>query len=326
VEIVPGGIEQWLAQPPENMQASSLLPFLHTDGHLGVPQKNLYQIYLSALRLLDMHDPGAQIDATCVILLANPAHQTALNIRKRLVQAGSSLSAHAELNFSSRLLLSSRPASKESILWAHRRWIFTFLYPRTWSAGLGVALTAPEIPEIPSDTIESEFQLISRCCEVYPRNYHAWSHHHFLVQCIHTSLQCSRPIETPYLPLLVREFLNIRRWIETHVSDYSAMHHFCSMALRLKSLDLPHYTSTLGEFADPAVHFEHAISLVTSFPSHESLWMYLRAVISISPENSNSFAVSAISLTANLNGLFRDRFISWVERRESWFARFPSLS
>lgn len=316
MEIVPGGIEQWLGEPGP-AQPSKDFPFLHTDGHLGVPQKTLYQLYLLALGLFDMKDPqsksvASQIDASCVILLANPAHYTALNVRKRLIQTGS-LSAHAELIFSSRLLLSCRPCSKESILWAHRRWIFGLLYPR--SQVESSACGSP--PEVPPDAIEDEFQLISQCCDNYPRNYHAWSHHHFVVQCIYTSLRGSDPAASPYLPVFVGEFLKLRRWIETHVSDHSAMHQFCNIVSRLP-LDLLQCNSTLGELAQPAAHFQHAISLLTSFPSHESLWMYLRAVISISPAaNANTLAASVISSTADLDGPFREKFVLWLGRRDT---------
>ncbi|KAJ7690766.1 hypothetical protein B0H17DRAFT_1064721 [Mycena rosella] len=320
VEIIPGGIEQWLAEPPGTAQPSTAFPFLHMDGHLGVPQKTLYQLYLSALALLgtETNSVTSQIDASCVILLANPAHQTALNVRKRLVQAGT-LSAHEELDFSARLLASSRPASKESTQWAHRRWIFCRLYPRTSSPpdfGMSSQGWTPgglsEFPEIPPDVIEAEFKLISRCCETYPRNYHAWSHHHLIMQYIYISLRCFHPADTPYLPLFVGEYMDLRRWIETHISDYSAMHRFCTIASRLQSLDLPQYDSTLRQLADPVVLFDHALTLVKAFPTHESLWMYLRAVITISPQNANSFAASAISSTAH--SPFRDRFISWAQR------------
>ncbi|KAJ6589808.1 hypothetical protein DFH09DRAFT_1140161 [Mycena vulgaris] len=326
VEIVPGRIEQYITETLGTTGPSTAFPFLHVDDHLGVPQKNLYQLYLSALGLLDMKNPeskhaASQIDASCVILLANPAHQTAVNVRKRLIQAGT-LSAPAELDFSARLLASSRPSSKESIQWAHRRWIFGRLYPRTSTPlDLGPPLQGwtpdlSDIPEIPAAAIEAEFELISRCCETYPRNYHAWSHHHFMMQCIYVSLRGSHPVDTPYLPLFVGEIHKLRRWIETHISDYSAMHQFCGIVSRLQSLDLPQYTSTLDELANPAVHFEHAISLVTSFPSHESLWMYLRSIINISPAHANVFVASAISSTAKFDGPFRDRFLFSVKHEK----------
>ncbi|KAJ7928456.1 hypothetical protein B0H13DRAFT_1967357 [Mycena leptocephala] len=217
LEIIPGGIEPWL--------------------------KILYQLYLSALEILHSESVTSQLDASSVIILANPAHQTALNVRKRLIQSGA-LSAHAELRFSARLLPSSRPCSKESIQWAHRRWIFNFLYPRGQSdfgsPVLGWTCGGPsEVPEIPPDAIENEFALISSCCETYPRNYHAWSHHHFVVQCIYVSLRGSHPADSPYLALFTAEFLKLRRWIETHVSDHSAIHQYCNIVSRLQALDLP---------------------------------------------------------------------------------------
>ncbi|KAJ7076834.1 hypothetical protein B0H15DRAFT_790135, partial [Mycena belliarum] len=287
VEIVPGGIEQWFTGPG---QPSAEFPFLHSDDHLGVPQKNLYRLYLSALS--DMKTA----ESSAVILLANPAHQTALNARKRLILAGT-LSLQAEIDFSGRLLASSNAASKEAIVWAHRRWIFGQLYPRR------------SFPEIAPAAVEAEFELISRCCEACPRNYHAWSHHHFIVECIHVSLRESHPTDTPYLALFVGELVKLRRWVESHVSDYSAMHQLCTMIARLLSDDLPGYSSTFGEWGGAGTHFEHALSLVIAYPSHESLWAYLRAVVRLAP----SLAASAISFTAPLDGPLRNRLVLWID-------------
>ncbi|KAJ6593531.1 hypothetical protein B0H19DRAFT_1090809 [Mycena capillaripes] len=320
LEILPGGIEHWLDESPGAAQPTTEFPFLYMDGNLGVPKKILYQLYLSALEMLKSEIVANQLDASCVILLANPAHQTALNVRKRLIQSGA-LSSHAELKFSARLLPSSRPSSKESIQWAHRRWIFHVLYPRAlpdfgpplqgWAYG-----SPTDAPEIPPNTIENEFELVSRCCEAYPRNYHAWSYHHFIVQCIYVSLRGSHPADSPYLALFAGEFGKLRRWIESHVSDHSAIHQFCSMVSRLQTLDLPQYQSVLGPLAELSVHFEHAMSLVTAFPSHESLWIYLRAIIILSP-NANALAASVISTTTALDGLYRDKFILWAKNRDS---------
>ncbi|KAJ6497718.1 hypothetical protein C8R45DRAFT_865657 [Mycena sanguinolenta] len=322
VEIIPGGIEQWATETPGAGRPSTEFPFIYQDGHLGVPKKVLYQLYLSALDLLKSESVASQLDASCVIMLANPAHGTALNVRKRQIQSGT-LSAHAELKLSEMTLPSSRPSSKESIQWAHRRWCFSFLYPRTL-LDLGPALqgwecgSPLEVPEIPADAIEAEFKLISRCCETYPRNYHAWSHHHFVMQCVYASLRDSHPADSPFLALFTAEFLNLRRWIESHVSDHSAIHQFCSLVARLQSLDLTQYRSTLAPLADPAVHFEHAVSLIEAFPNHESLWMYLRAVINISPSKADALAASAVASTAQFDGLQRDRFISWTNKREAF--------
>ncbi|KAJ7209715.1 hypothetical protein GGX14DRAFT_631691 [Mycena pura] len=307
VEIVPGGMEQWAIGAED-------FPFLYTDGHLGVPQRVLYQLYLLAIPLLNTNrDIPSQADASCVVLLANPAHQTALNTRKRLIQSAS-LSASAELAFSARVIASSRPCAKESIQWAHRRWLLAFIYPRAHSGGVSPAHDGDPVPDIPPETIENEFGLISRCCELYPRNYHAWSHHHFIVECILASLGDSHPSDSPHLPQFVRQIQNLRHWIECHVSDYSAMHQTCNVVSRLQSLH--QYHTVLGELADPSYHFEHAMSLVTSFPGHESLWMYLRAIIGASPTNASTFIALAMSSAAELSGPFRDQFILWVKRGE----------
>ncbi|KAJ7039069.1 hypothetical protein C8F04DRAFT_1033731 [Mycena alexandri] len=316
LEIVPGNIGAYLVEPPSPGQPSKEFPFLYTDGHLGVPKKTLHHLYPLALELLNTESRKDQLDASCVILLANPAHQTAMNTRKRLIQSAT-LSAHAELNFSARLLPSSRPASKESILWAHRRWIFSVLYPPAmpyFEAPSPGWVCSSEDPEIPPDVIEKEFELISRCCEMYPRNYHAWSHYHFVVQCIHASLRSSHPADSPHLPLFAVEFLKLRRWIESHVSDHSAVHQFCSIISLLQSSDLPRYQSVLAPLVDG--QFEHALGLVASFPSHESLWMYLRAMITLSPVNATTLAGKAISSTAALDGPFRQKFVSWVKFTE----------
>ncbi|KAJ7287245.1 hypothetical protein C8J57DRAFT_1283310 [Mycena rebaudengoi] len=319
VEIVPGGLEQW-----ESLQSltgptppSAAFPFLYVEGHLGVPQKILYQLYLSALGLFNpktLPSAASQIAATSVILLANPAHRTALNLRKRLLQTGD-LSAQSELFFSAVLLSSSRPSAKESILWDHRRWIFARLYPRTTpekSPSLLYKGWARDYsaPELPAAAIVDEFRLISRCCEIYPRNYYAWTHHHFVIESLHVSLGQSGTVDSPYLQILVEEFLNLQRWIESHVSDHSAIHQLCSIVSRLQNLD----NSTLARLADPLILFQHALSLVTSFPSHESLWMYLRAMITLSTPDARTRAATAISSTAALDGRLRDRFISWIER------------
>jgi protein prenyltransferase alpha subunit repeat containing protein 1 len=116
------------------------------------------------------------------------------------------------------------------------------------------------------------------------------------------------------LALFTAEFLKLRRWIETHVSDHSAIHQYCNIVSRLQALDLPQYRSVLGPLADASVHFEHAISLVTTFPTHESLWMYLRAVINVSP-NAEALLASAISSTAPLDGPYRDQLVLWAKNR-----------
>ncbi|KAJ7072635.1 protein prenylyltransferase [Mycena amicta] len=240
IEIIPGGPQTWATEPTES--------FLFVDGNLGVFHKVLYAIYPLALSLL--HGANAS-QASAVILLANPAHQTALNVRKRLIQSGL-LSAATELAFFELLMPSSRPAAKESIAWAHRRWLFEHLYP-SW--------------EIPPQRFASEFSLIAKCCELYPRNYLAWSHHYFFVHRLHTALNAP---ESPYVSVLLAQARRLQRWIHSHVSDFSAMHHYCQLLSGLQTIS--QNRAHLRELLEPSLHLQHAIGLLDVFPDRFVQW------------------------------------------------------
>ncbi|KAF7428708.1 hypothetical protein PC9H_007937 [Pleurotus ostreatus] len=88
IEIIPGDLDIWRAP-------NSTTPFLLVDGHLGVLQKLLYKLYVTAQTIFysirrEQRTPTIYsdlVDITAVILLANPAHQTALHERKKLVEA-----------------------------------------------------------------------------------------------------------------------------------------------------------------------------------------------------------------------------------------------
>lgn len=197
---------------------------------------------------------------TRVVLLANPAHQTALNSRKKLVQKNI-MQPHWELGFSGSLL-SCRECTKESILWHHRRWLLHVIY--------GVPATAgtDSVPEtVPVDALEAEFACASTACHLYPRNYHAWAHRRFCAEALVAPLYPEVPSKSG---ALVKEYQWTLKWIESHVSDYSAMNHavnFEQMLAGGKPTGLRLSTKV------------HAASLLRSYPDHESLWMYLRGSI-----------------------------------------------
>ena len=193
---------------------------------------------------------------TRVVLLANPGHQTALNSRKKLVQ-NHFIDPRWELNLSASLL-SCRECAKESILWHHRRWLLRMIYEVSATAG------ADYIPEtIPPEAFEAEFACASTACHVYPRNYHAWAHRGFCVRALVASLQSvpSNPSK------LSEEYQVTLKWIESHISDYSAMNH----AINFEKIS-PGWNPAEG----PLSTKEHATLLLRSYPDRESLWMYLR--------------------------------------------------
>ncbi|EJD54997.1 protein prenylyltransferase [Auricularia subglabra TFB-10046 SS5] len=237
IEIVPSA-----ALLPD-LDPNPHAPFIFIDGHLGVPKKALYQAYLDACRVFGA--PGGDIlRATAVILLANPAHSTALNARKKLVMKAQR-DPRLELVYTASLL-SEQQASKSSFLWHHRRWLLHSLYT-TDKAPFSDDLEARN--DIPRDVLQSELELAERACEVYPRNYFAWKHRRY----------CAR-----HLADLTQELDTIHNWLDRHVSDYSAVHHVCTIVRPGAPAGLV------------TKNFDHALSLVAAYPGHETLWLFLR--------------------------------------------------
>ncbi|KIK69056.1 hypothetical protein GYMLUDRAFT_634285 [Collybiopsis luxurians FD-317 M1] len=289
LEILPGAVEHW--------QTDAAVPFLFIDRNLGIPQKLLYRLYPLALvvfkqsRLsssLNLY-PKSLLDATSIILLANPAHQTALNERKGLVITGHLL-PEQELDFASLLLFSSKEASKQSIIWDHRRWLFEK------QALVSAAL------------LQRELGIVLRSCESYPRNYYAWAHWDFCLETLYNG--CIGDDEADYLPVITSAFVQLLQWVEHHLSDYSAAYHLCRFVQRFQDLksiqDLAEVDITL------ACLLEHAVSLVTRYPDHEALWMYLRAVWSAGEDGS--FREKMEALVASLPECkYREQCISWFK-------------
>lgn len=222
--------------------------------------------------------------STSVIILANPAHQTALNNRKRLMQSGFLL-PEEELTFIELLLRGSRVCAKQSMIWDHRRWIFRFLYkemgslvhetlpylPR-WST----VEEAQSLPRLSPELIRKELDLIKAACQSYPRNYHAWTHwHHVIDIAFISAISSADDIRLSYFTVIYEENIRLRSWISNHVSEFTAAHHLCSMGYiidHLVSLD----KNLVAEAGGSCILVDDAYSLASNYPDHLSLWMYLR--------------------------------------------------
>lgn len=321
IEILPGDAKYWTLDSVINQgrYPSSTSPYLFLDGNLGVPQKVLYKSYMAAIILFKSLRKGTRgvtaekavvadlIASSSVILLGNPAHQTALNARKRLIQNGH-LEPQRELAFTA-ALLSARECAKQCILWDHRRWLFRRIYGHV-NFQLHIEPSASESDaadegcptryvdrscsvDIPPEIIRKEFTIISRACEIYPRNYYAWIHWRFCVNTLYHFLSSNLSESAgkdQRADLLAHEIVRLRHWIDQHISDHSAVHHLCSVIQRLNSLHL-HGTffsgndetfPSLRDLIDPASSMDHALSLVAAYPSYDSLWMYLRATLCFS--------------------------------------------
>jgi len=284
IEILPGSFEHWAPQ------ATNEFPFVLVDGHLGIPQRLLHRLYMTAVALYKNADQLTKLTLSSVILLANPAHQTALNARKRLIQSGL-LRPEEELNFTALSIRSFDEFAKQSIIWDHRRWLFRRQYEQNGDARQGeyagwrTSEEASSFPVIPLPTLEKESQLVRQACELYPRNYHAWAHYHWILDVVKTTAVQNPPrtVSKDHTHFLRKEVLLLRQWIERHVSDYSAVHLLCSL-VALDCTSAPQLTQSGGGTLVGELR-EHALSLVLSYPSHETLWLYLRNILSLSTTN-----------------------------------------
>ncbi|KAL6310534.1 hypothetical protein BKA93DRAFT_820949 [Sparassis latifolia] len=308
VEIFPGdGYEVVQDTDGTDDTTSRHKPFMFLEDNLGVPQKVLHKAYMFAVRSFAKYRREARIldgdrkvleslvHSSAVLLLANPAHQTALNVRKRLVLCQVIDPAH-EMRFVA-ALLTVREGAKQSILWHHRRWLFRRLCLTQESADPGDVST----PSFQSDgslenvailpgTLQHEFKTISQACEVYPRNYHAWAHRYICFDALVALLSSSSPQHSEYAAVLADEYTSMRQWVERHVSDYTAVQYLCNIHTHLPNRTpalylTPSIAACPGRPAllrDDHAIIAHARLLVEAYPDHESLWLYLRRSLTIS--------------------------------------------
>ncbi|KAL5504639.1 hypothetical protein ACEPAH_7302 [Sanghuangporus vaninii] len=339
IDLIPGDGLEWLEGIPDNAHA----PFLFVEGNLGVPEKALYKTYMASVKAIG--DPSLYrqkalqttsrksdeslraLELTSVMLLANPAHQSALNLRKAIVLNMYSYSMEeedslrracsAELEFIASLL-SVKQCSKVSMLWHHRRVLLACIFSseaRSFDADLNrpdrISFTDDYFisgVELPASALQVEFDLTTRACEVYPRNYFAWFHRWLCFQscldsyarlCSQCSSKSSRlepndapPTITNIEDLISSEIAIAKVWIERHISDYSAVDYICRIVEALETYGYPHprlHSDTLPSSDDDAYPelspnhtselLQHALSLVQSYSSHESLWLYLRRTL-----------------------------------------------
>ena len=261
-----------------------------------MPHKLAYKAYLEAVArfraVRPQHttsdcspsDNTELLASSAVLLLVNPAHQTGLNARKRLVLLGCHSASH-ELRFTD-ALLTLREGAKQSILWHHRRWLLRRIHPllpvpssspssssiSVWGDGVD---TLHDIA-LPPDAFRAEIAVVERACEAYPRNYHAWAHRFLCAEALLSAFSFSpSPSSGEARLALEEERARIRTWVERHVADYSAVQYACRLDVLLSAADLGTGTGTGAGVG------AHALELVRAYPSHEALWLYLRGAVAL---------------------------------------------
>lgn len=212
--------------------------------------------------------------SSTILLLANPSHQTALNARKHLVRKHL-IDPHAELRLMASLL-SSQHCAKHAELWYHRRWLLSAACNSQFSDAASVDSYC-RLRFASQEALQHELQLVSRACELYPRNYFAWTHRLICMQSLLSDYLTGMDT-VGFVPIFRNEIAGIKGWIDRHVSDYSAIHTILALSqAAFRSGDL-----SLMELIIEEDLLAHAISLVQEYPAHEALWMYIRSAFSIS--------------------------------------------
>ncbi|KAJ8696919.1 hypothetical protein PTI98_006740 [Pleurotus ostreatus] len=276
----------------------------------GYEVKLLYKLYVTAQTIFysirrEQRTPTVYsdlVDITAVILLANPAHQTALHERKKLVEARV-IRADDELELLG-LLQASKSHAKESILWAHRRWLLN----EVGDSGIG---------RISCHTLRQEFTAVFRAAEVYPRNYYAWSHWRFCVDALLDTLTVG--ITDDRLHLLLEQYDQLSLWVEQHISDYSAAHHLTNLVALVCRLDGGLGASTESRIS-PASAFDHVTTLLSRYPSHESLWACARTVVQLeSDEITQEEMMKSLRELSDVNN-------SWSRLSLAWISQLPTTS
>ncbi|EJD08120.1 protein prenylyltransferase [Fomitiporia mediterranea MF3/22] len=310
IELIPGSGEEWLESYPDNIYT----PFLFVEGNIGVPEKVLYKTYVAAVTMLgnprmylqklrtnEDVDRRQALGLTSVILLANPGHQSALNIRKTIIfRPDFSIygmdAIRSELIFTA-VLLSAKECAKVSMLWHHRRILLSHLYPTSTKDQFAIKCDKDNVIPLHTDdhfvanadlsvsALQTEFNVVRHACELYPRNYFAWYHRTLCLRSFLTYNSGSL-VNLPMIDLknvLTSELEDVNLWISRHVSDHSAMDYMCRI---VDALDEFFPVTPSGRDLVPEDEFpglRHAIAcirntlnLVEAFPSHEALWLYLR--------------------------------------------------
>ena len=211
-------------------------------------------------------------------------------------------------------------------MWSHRRWCFEQVYGTTGPATAGPSLqgwaTSEEVrvlPKMTPEAIHHELDIIHRTSEIYPRNYHSWTYFHFLMEVCYTSVYLSDDFDSrrEFFGIMIGERLHLTRWVEQHVTDYSAVHQLCQLQRRLDHLRGTPIEHEIFELPDPLALVDHAVSLVLAFPSHESLWMYLRVALAISTEQKRAKVLDDIKSGRFPASVHRHRLLNWFTKERA---------
>lgn len=237
--------------------------FLQDENAIAIPKLRLVQAFFVARQILSKHllRPTAPpkretVEATSVILLMDPEHLTAANMRKRAIisqlQPGSSptQAIQAEQKFIDSLLTSRlHRHTKSPTLWSHRRWLIR---------SLG---SLQSLERIRSDIIN----VVMVAAERHPRNYYAWNHARWLIDV--------SAGDGP-LPLLPYKTIvdGVKTWCYKHHDDISGWTYLRWLLVRIEDAEERQRECSLV--------LQDTLNIVQSFHwTNTSVWDFLQMLV-----------------------------------------------
>ncbi|KAI9872176.1 MAG: hypothetical protein M1830_001995 [Pleopsidium flavum] len=282
IEILPSGFPL----PP-----GTTSPLLQDGTNLGITKQALVQAFLVARhtcfnnlklnRLIEQQVEAAEA-ATQIILLFDPEHLTAANLRKkRLLRLEapdySGLSEvltkaiKNELAFLETLLTSPlHRHTKSPTLWYHRHWLvqkYLNQLCQTQSILLGEHGNSEDDRKL---LWMSEFEVIMRASDRHPKNYYAWAYARRLLDFLsQRDLTAASANPLPSLPACSAQ--RMLDWCLGHPTDISGW----SFLLHLLQ-KLPDGTAVQVSIIQKALEFTYRLSW-----DGEALWWFLRTVLAM---------------------------------------------
>ena len=276
------------------------------------------QVYSYAFKRffdLDLDSPLELDHTSSLVLLVNPAHQTALNRRKDLVLLGYLSSADDELRLTA-VLQSLPDGAKSSILWHHRRWVLNHFQPLVSNTQL--APDSLSCVSLPLHQFTTELEVASIACETYPRNYHAWLHKCKVVEALAASYKSSASTEFEALFRTIED--SSVKHVNMHIKDYSSMHYTCRVFDVTFKCGLKEQSKLDETKERPYRPVEHAKELLLVYPTYESLWYYLRVAIlterhlGMKPRDEDIVPLSSLPQSKDPTvERYRDAFARWAK-------------
>lgn len=251
--------------------------FLRDGTAVAIPKLRLVQAFFVAHQILRGHLGNNNNNkiitddvhaATFILLLMDPEHLTAANIRKRALSAArnaTQIALKREQRFVDALLTARlHRHTKSPTLWSHRRW----LVATCWALGM------------PWDIRHDIQNVVMVAGQRHPRNYVAWQHARFLLD---RDPSLAATIAADAKDFCLRNQSDISGW--AFLSD-------CITRIQDEEIRLSVCSSVL----------EQTLSMTESFRwTNESVWVFLRTLVArehVDDQDLKRFMVTNTRLSA----------------------------